>query len=208
MSEQFPPAVIEKLGERLKRSLVKEGDCLLTTYSGYQGYAHLGMMFNGRLYRIRAHRLAYLLAKGSIDPALHVCHRCDKPACCNPDHLFEGSARENQLDSMAKGRKPIGENHPQAKTLDRDIVIMGRLREIGLAQHEIAEAFGISQSQVSAILNGERKTIEPIVRDTAEGLLRELVEDHNKRYGTVGDKNYSDLIVRARKLLESQQEAK
>jgi hypothetical protein len=31
-----------------------------------------------------------------------VCHSCDNPRCCNPEHLFEGSNQDNQLDYKNK----------------------------------------------------------------------------------------------------------
>ncbi len=31
-----------------------------------------------------------------------VCHSCDNPKCCNPEHLFEGSNQDNQLDYKNK----------------------------------------------------------------------------------------------------------
>ena len=34
-----------------------------------------------------AHRYAYELAKGPIPTGWHVHHRCETPACVNPDHL-------------------------------------------------------------------------------------------------------------------------
>lgn len=53
---------------------------------------------------IAAHRIAYERAKGPVPPGMFVCHACDNPPCCNPDHLWLGTNRENQNDAVAKGR--------------------------------------------------------------------------------------------------------
>lgn len=52
----------------------------------------------------RTHRLMFKLAGGDLKPELDVCHTCDKPACCNPDHLWQGTAKENMQDCSRKGR--------------------------------------------------------------------------------------------------------
>lgn len=54
---------------------------------------------------VLAHRLSYQLALGPIPPDTYVCHRCDVPLCVNPEHLFLGSARDNTLDAIQKGRR-------------------------------------------------------------------------------------------------------
>jgi hypothetical protein len=51
-----------------------------------------------------ASRAAYELFKGLIPDNLHVLHRCDVPACVNPNHLFLGTRSDNQKDCVRKGR--------------------------------------------------------------------------------------------------------
>ncbi|WP_372356962.1 HNH endonuclease signature motif containing protein [Xanthomonas sp. NCPPB 3443] len=51
-----------------------------------------------------AHRAAYAELVGPIPRGMAVCHRCDTPSCCNPEHLFLGSQAENMRDASAKAR--------------------------------------------------------------------------------------------------------
>lgn len=59
---------------------------------------------DGRKKTFSVHRLAYSLVYGAIPDGLSVLHRCDNPPCCNPLHLFLGTARDNILDAYNKGR--------------------------------------------------------------------------------------------------------
>lgn len=64
---------------------------------------------------MRANRFAYELAYGPFDKNLFVLHRCDRPACVNPRHLYLDTQAENLRDMSRKKRwknqHGAGENH-------------------------------------------------------------------------------------------------
>lgn len=51
-----------------------------------------------------AHRIAYSLCRGEIPPGMCVCHSCDNPSCCNPNHLWIGTKADNCKDRAKKKR--------------------------------------------------------------------------------------------------------
>lgn len=76
--------------------------CWVWTGTRTRGY---GQLYIGGGVRMSAHRLAWILTgRGPIRSGLHVLHRCDNPPCCNPRHLFLGTARDNIADCISKGR--------------------------------------------------------------------------------------------------------
>lgn len=64
---------------------------------------------------ITAHRCSWILNRGPIPIGMCVCHKCDTPACVNPDHLFLGTNRDNINDCQRKGRSLKGRQFPERR---------------------------------------------------------------------------------------------
>jgi len=104
---------------------------------------------------VLAHRMAYWLEYGPFPTQLFVLHKCDNPACVRPDHLFLGTQADNVADAITKGRiNHRGEYNQRAKIGPNEVKKIRKLAGTA-SQHEIAEQFGISQQNVSAILRRE-----------------------------------------------------
>lgn len=53
-----------------------------------------------------AHRYSLELHLGrSIKNGFNVLHTCDTPLCVNPEHLYEGTQKENNKDAYARGHR-------------------------------------------------------------------------------------------------------
>jgi|SRR6188768_779520 len=99
-----------------------------------------------------AHRCAFLLTHGRWPDPCGL-HRCDNPPCCNPAHLFEGTAVDNQNDKVSKGRQARGARQGCAKLTEqlvRDIRANYALCRVTM--RELATRFGVSLPTISQVI--------------------------------------------------------
>ncbi len=102
---------------------------------------------------IHAHRWSWILHKGEIPHGMCVCHRCDTPACVNPDHLFLGTNQDNMDDREKKNRQAKGVRHGLSK-LNPEKVRQIRTLHPALNHRELADNFGVSITSIRSIFTG------------------------------------------------------
>ena len=97
-----------------------------------------------------AHRMAYKLAKGPIPEGKMVLHDCDNTLCCEPDHLYLGTAQDNSNDAVRRGRT-------NRKLSDDQVREIRRRWADGEKQVDLAREFGVQPPAISRIVHRKRR---------------------------------------------------
>ncbi len=146
-------ATVERFWSKVDKSAGPNG-CWLWIAScdpdGYGRFYHLGGLR-------RAPRVSWALTNGSIPKGLCVLHHCDNPPCVNPTHLFLGTNADNTRDAARKGRMHPGESNGSHKLTKEEVLEIREEYAYGdMTQRELADAYGVSQPQISVIVNRKR----------------------------------------------------
>jgi len=98
---------------------------------------------------IAIHRIAWELGNGRPPkPELDVLHSCDNPSCVNPKHLREGTAYDNTMDMVTRGR------HGNATDIDT-VRQVKQMQKDGFQQFEVRKALNLSHGRVAGIFQGK-----------------------------------------------------
>jgi DNA-directed RNA polymerase subunit H (RpoH/RPB5) len=143
--------------ERFESKFISEPNsgCWLWTAS-YRTTGYGQFNFTGYRPEI-ASRSAYKIYIGPIPKNMEVCHKCDTPACVNPKHLFLGSHTDNMHDSSMKKRLHFGEENGMNKLTEKQIIEIRKkyIPDI-YTQDMLAKEYGVTQGQISGIVNNKR----------------------------------------------------
>lgn len=87
-----------------------------------------------------------------LSPDRFVCHRCDNPRCCNPDHLFEGSVQDNNADKIGKGRDRFVVSSKQGPHMLKEYwQEIKKSRNLGVSRKALAEQYDTSVGTIKWI---------------------------------------------------------
>ena len=127
------------------------------------GYGKMSFKSFNKTVSLFTHRLsAYVFKDFNLDPKIFICHDCDNPPCFNPDHLFEGTIEDNNLDRFAKGRSTGGNRKYSVKMVEE----MHNDLKLGMSRYSISLKYKVPYPYCTELLKRrdrhgyQRKTIQ------------------------------------------------
>jgi hypothetical protein len=151
----LPPRRTLSLSEKVWPKVEQRGHGECWPWHGARnknGQGHL--LRGGRGSRfVSCSRAIYEITHGEVPAGFDVCHTCDQPSCCNPDHLFAAPHRDNMLDMARKQRSPGRRLTAEQVTQIRQLFSAG-----GITKTQIGKAFGVSRVQIANIVSGQQWT--------------------------------------------------
>lgn len=143
--------------------------CWLWHYAGANREWYPEITINGERHSVA--RWILMVTTGTTKPVAR--HTCDRPRCCNPEHLLWGTVKDNVHDAYERGRRipaqprepkrvnrpyelARGEKHGLAKLTESDVLTIRERRESGATIYRLAKDYGVTKRTIQQIVR--RKT--------------------------------------------------
>jgi hypothetical protein len=122
------------------------------------GFGHLTVVLSkdGKSVTLLVHRLVALAWIRNPDNLPFVLHSDDVPSNNKVGNLRWGTHQDNMDDMLRKGRGSKGETKGNVKLTDKKVLKIRKLRAQGWTHERLADKYGVTQPNISAICN--RKT--------------------------------------------------
>lgn len=141
---------VERFWEKVKKK--SDNECWL--WEGPFNKSGYGIVWAGGNVTT-AHRVSYELVHGPIGITYNVCilHTCDNPPCCNPNHLFEGTRKDNVADMVKKGRMAGAKGSRNSKVVLLEAQVLEIFNCKDATNVELGIKYGVAPTTISAIRN-------------------------------------------------------
>lgn len=128
-----------------------------------KGYPSVNLTPPGGRYKtFRVHSLVLRTFIGLCPSGMEACHKNGVKTDNNLDNLYWGLPERNRDDNHRLGVYACGEDHTQAKlSVDQVAEIRTRYAAGGVFQRELAEEFGVTTSNINAIVRGRSWVTPP-----------------------------------------------
>ena len=110
--------------------------------------------YKNKMYKMN--RFVYNFYYKDLNDGSCIMHSCDNPKCINPNHLKQGTHKDNMEDMVNKKRQPRGFKNGKSKLIESDVLNIVELYNKNINIKEIANIYNISVRCVKSIVNGER----------------------------------------------------
>lgn len=95
--------------EKIRPFIYLDGTCWFIQNYSKDAYARIWQKPPGQKgFQLQAHRISYIVHKGTIPEGMLLMHSCNRKGCVNPEHLSPGTNQQNQLDASRDGLHPLG----------------------------------------------------------------------------------------------------
>jgi hypothetical protein len=151
----FSQADIDRF--KSKYEIVESG-CWEWTGALYQNGYGMACYRRGTRKTFLAHRISWSIFNSApIPDRMMVCHTCDNRKCVNPSHLYVGTGKDNNSDTVNRnrGNRKVGNQCSWAKISESQVVEILQSNE---KQVLLAKRYNVDQSTISQIKSGVRRT--------------------------------------------------
>lgn len=102
-------------------------------------------------------KYSYELHIDKVPEGMWILHHCDRPSCCNYQHLFLGTAKDNTQDMIKKGRKKIqlGSEASSAKLREEQVKEIKQLIKNGVRVRDLCKKFNVHHATIGSIKSGK-----------------------------------------------------